>query len=264
MRIGRSRKLAKALPKKKHGSNVAMRYEPAAIGTEAGMAYTPGLMLSGLPSIRVAMTGTVEIGPLPVYPEEVVFNYQRTYWEVAEALYETIEEIGPRLDLLDVIATNLCMGLVKLFGMHWTPEVKQKYNNERDRLLTDRFQARSPTDRELKDFTKEYPETKKGGTFTLYTMVRVGYVLGKSWDLRDDDNELYCRFRKLNAYYTDISKHFERKKVDKAVAAVQKDIQEYMDTTKAVFRWFMAKFYGEIPAHAKKHYHDIFREDFIP
>jgi hypothetical protein len=194
---------------------------------------------------------------------EVVINYQRAYWEIGMQLLKKCNIGSLRADTMDAIITNLYIGLLKLFGMHWRPEDKQLYNVQRERILKSRFPAGKPSSDELKAFNAEYPSTKKNYTFPLYTLVLAGYVLAKGWNLAEvDGGELLEGFKRLNNYFTAISRHFEAKKVADAVQMALEQLSDYVNTTKGIVRWFMGEYYGNVPEHAKEQFKEIFEDEF--
>jgi hypothetical protein len=194
---------------------------------------------------------------------EVIINYQRTYWEVGMDLLRKARTAVVRPDVVDAAITNLYIGLIKLFGMHWTPADKQRYNSERDRICLQRFQGRALAPTEQDVFDSEYPPTAKDYTFSLYTMVKVGYVLAKGWDLSIvDGGSLMDRFKRLNSYFTDLSRHFEHKKIQAAVSLALSDLEIHVQTVMDVVRWFMGMFYGTVPDHAKTQFREIFGVSF--
>lgn len=190
---------------------------------------------------------------------EVIINYQRTYWEVGMDLLRKARSAAVRPDIVDAAITNLYIGLIKLFGMHWTPEDKQRYNRERDSIYLRRFKEGIVEPREQEAFDAEYPPTSSDYTFSLYTMVKSGYVLAKGWDLsKVDGGSLMDRFKRLNSYFTDLSRHFEQKKVRAAVSFALSDLEAYVQTVMDVIRWFMGMFYGTVPDHARTQFAEIF------
>jgi hypothetical protein len=219
---------------------------------------------AGLATAPSAIDSWVEVAPSTTPPvsrpiTEVIINYQRTYWEVGMDLLRKAHTAVVRPDIVDAAITNLYIGLIKLFGMHWTPTDKQRYNSERDRIYLQRFKGRAVEQTEQDVFDSEYPPTAKDYTFTLYTMVRAGYVLAKGWDIsRVDGGSLMNRFKRLNSYFTDLSRHFEQKKVEAAVSLALSDLDVHVQTVMDVIRWFMGMFYGTIPDYAKTQFRDIF------
>jgi len=194
---------------------------------------------------------------------EIIINYQRAYWEVGMDLYRKCRESVPRPDIMDAAITNLYIGLIKLFGMHWTPEDKHRYNQQRDMLHTERFAGASINKEDEARFASEYPQTDKDYTFPLYTMIKVGYVLAKDWNLADvDDGIVLANFKRLNNYFTNISRHFEAKKIDTAVQTAMAELDLYVDTVRRIVRWFMQKFYGNVPGEAKTQFEQVFATAF--
>ena len=190
---------------------------------------------------------------------EVIINYQRTYWEIGMGLYQKTHRETFRPDVMDAAITNLYIGLIKLFGMHWTPEDKQRYSEKRNQIYRDRFPTAPVNQDEQEKFDSEYPKTEKDYTFPLYTMIKAGFPLAKGWDLTEvDDGALMMNFKRLNSYFTDLSRHFEEKKVPAAVTLALSDLDQYVDTVRKIVRWFMIKFYGSVPEHARSQYCEVF------
>lgn len=88
---------------------------------------------------------------------------------------------------------------------------------------------------------------KGGDTPTLKKMVDK-VCPEKGWDLNSDDPNLYKRFCELDEIHKNVSKHFSRYKIPEARKLTRKMLDEYMETTREIWIWFLAKkFKGNIP-----------------
>ncbi len=193
---------------------------------------------------------------------EHIVNYQRSFWETGQELYEKCQRNQYDVENREKALLNFYIGLTKLFGTHWTESEKAKYKEKREIFLKKQFGNAQLTVDQNREFNQKFPPINEN-TFSLYTMIKVGFVISKGWSLEDyDSGKLFAKFKELNKYCTEILKHYEMEKFEDALKLSYEKLTCFVNTIKDIIRWFMQKYYNVIPEEAKRDFYQIFKETF--
>ena len=95
--------------------------------------------------------------------------------------------------------------------------------------LTDLFGA---------NYTK--PINKKK-TPSLMDYINTIYPDEYGWNLKIEEPELYYKLTELDCFHKDLCKHFDRSKISKLEDTTMEKLNQFMETTREAFIWFMRK-----------------------
>jgi hypothetical protein len=141
--------------------------------------------------------------------ENNTINLQLTSWKNAKKIYFKIKgENAPKLEEMISVVNHLGNSLTYLFGANYMEE---------------------------------------GHTPSLKKMIDE-ICPKKGLDLKSDNPDLYKRFCELDEVHKSVSKHFSRGKIPEAKKITKQILNEYMETTRKIWIWFLdKKFEGNIP-----------------